>query len=68
MILDQPFGVQQAKPLGVVDFEAAELLSPLVEGGLTDAVPPAELGNGRASLMLFESLEDLFFAVSGFHG
>jgi len=45
------------KASGLVDFEAAILLPPLVEGSLTDAVPPTEFGNGRTGLVFSEDLE-----------
>ena len=43
-------------------------MPPLVEGGLTDTVPTAEIGDGSAGLMFFEELNDLFFGMSCFHG
>ncbi len=61
-VLDQP------EAFGFVDFQATELVAPLVEGGLADAVPPTEFGDGCASFMLFEDLDDLFFGMSCFHG
>lgn len=60
---------QQPQPLGVADLEAAELLLPLIESGLADAVASANLGDrARAGLVFLEDLDDLFFGVSGsFH-
>ena len=60
---------EQAQPPGVADLQAAELLPPLVVGGLADAVAAAEFLNGSASLGFVENLNDLFFSVSlSFHG
>jgi hypothetical protein len=63
LVFDQP------QPLGVTDFQAAELLLPLVVGGLADAVTTAEFVDGGAGLGLVEDLNDLLFGVSlSFHG
>ena len=60
---------EQAQPSGVADLQAAELLPPLVVGGLADAVAAAEILNRSASLRFVEDLDDLFFGVSlSFHG
>lgn len=47
------FVLHEAEPFGVADFEAAELVPPPVEGGLTDAVAAVEFGHGRAGLVFF---------------
>lgn len=60
------FLFHEAEAFDLGDFEPAEFMSPLVKGGLTDAVAATEFGDGCTSLMFFEALEDLFFRVSGF--
>ena len=61
------FLLHEAEAFGVGDFEAAEFMVPLVEGGLADAKAATEFGDGRASVVLFEGLNDLFFGVACFH-
>jgi len=61
--------LQQPQPFGIADLQAAELLLPLVKGGLADAVASANLSGGRAGLGFLEDSDDLFFGMSGsFHG
>lgn len=59
----------EPQSLGVTDLEATELLLPLVERGLTDAVASADLRDGGTGLGFLEDLDDLFFGVPGsLHG
>jgi hypothetical protein len=61
--------LQQAKRLGIFDFQAAKLLLPLVVSGRTDAVAVAKLFDGGSGLRFLQDGNDLFFAVSGsLHG
>jgi len=48
--------------LQVNDSEELLAVAPLVERGVADPVPPAQLGNAKAGLVLLQDADDLFFA------
>ncbi len=62
------FLLQATKAFGLADLKATELLLPLKESGLADAVSSGDLSDGYAGLGLLEYLDNLFFGMPGsFH-
>jgi hypothetical protein len=55
--------------LHIADFEPGTFRPPLIEGGIRDAVPAAELGDSDARLGSLEYRNDLFLRVLfAYHG